>query len=115
MCTKLHDEPLRDHAWILLNIGIRHCLQNDCHDATFFFKARTLAMKIAMRHRSTVTLVACFLVAIVIATLFLDPVGALSSRQEKVLSNLKIRAQETGHCKDVAVYRTTLICMGLMK
>ena len=54
-------------------------------------------MKIAMRHRSTVTLVACFLVAIVIATLFLDPVGALSSRQEKVLSNLKIRAQETGH------------------
>ena len=53
-------------------------------------------MKIAMRRRSTVTLVACFLVAIVIATLFLDPVGALSSRQQKVLNNLKIRAQETG-------------------
>ena len=53
-------------------------------------------MKIAMRHRSTVKLASCFLIAIVIAMLCLGPVGALSSRQQKVLNNLKIRAQETG-------------------
>ena len=110
------------YAW---NIAIRRPMhaqarvENDAHDAGLTCKATTLAMKIAMRHRSTVKLASCFLIAIVIAMLCLGPVGALSSRQQKVLNNLKIRAQETGQVTSMKeasilsagnVHFTTLKC-----